>query len=202
MDMRLVFGRRFYSYSLLILLIMLSSRAVLANDTLVFHHIDAKLSQNTVTKILQDQDGFMWFGTRYGLNKFDGRYFTQYFADRRDSASLSDSRINDAAVDKKGNFWLATDRGINFYNQKEGTFSQFTHDPDDPNSLSSNFVVSLFVDHEDVLWIGSEGQGLTRYVPENHTFSRFRNNQDDPYSISGNIINTMAEDDQDNLGLE
>ena len=174
---------------------------VLADDTLVFHHIDAKLSQNTVTRIWQDQDGFMWFGTRHGLNKFDGRFFTQYFADKADTASLGDNFINDAVIDKNGNFWLATDRGINFYDQKKGTFSRFTHDPDNPNSLASNFAVCVFIDHEGFLWIGSEEQGLTRYQPETHTFLRFRYNQDDPYSISGNQINSMAEDDQGNLWI-
>ncbi len=197
--MRLVIGNKLCSYHFFILTWVLSV-PVLANDTLVFHHIDAKLSQNTVTKIWQDQDGFMWFGTRHGLNKFDGRFFTQYFAGR-DSTTLSDSRINDATIDKNGNFWLATDRGINFYNPKEGTFSRFLHDPDDPNSLGSNFAVSLFVDHEGVIWIGSEGQGLTRFQPESNTFFRFRYNQDDPNSISGNHINAMAEDDQGNLWI-
>lgn len=196
--MRLVNGRRRLYYLFGMLLFGLSF-SVWADDTLIFHHVNAKISQNTVTKIWQDQDGFMWFGTRYGLNKFDGRYFTQYFADRKDSTSLSDSRINDATIDKDGNFWIATDRGINFYHQKKGTFSSYTHDPHDPNTLGSNFVVSLFVDHEGVLWAGSEGQGLSRYQPESQTFFRFRNNQDDPYSISGNHIYVMSEDDQGNL---
>lgn len=171
------------------------------NDTLVFHHVQEKLSQSTVTKIWQDNDGFMWFGTRHGLNKFDGRYFSQYVSDPKDSSSLSDSRINDAAIDKKGNFWLATDRGINYYDRRKGTFSRFMHDPKDPNSVGSNFAVSLFVDHEGVLWIGSEGQGLTRYNPNTGTFYRFRNNQDDPYAISGNNITCMAEDDHGNLWI-
>ena len=177
------------------------SLCALGNDTLVFHHVQEKLSQSTVTKIWQDRDGFIWFGTRHGLNKFDGRYFNQYVADPKDSTTLSDSRINDATIDKLGNFWLATDRGINYYDRNLGTFSRFTHDPNNPNSVGSNFVVSLFVDHEGVLWIGSEGQGLTRYNPNTETFYRFRNNQDDPYSISGNHINCMAEDEYGNLWI-
>lgn len=198
--MRLDIGKKLWGYFLLILIAFISE-PLLANDTLVFHHIDAKLSQNTVTRIWQDQDGFMWFGSRHGLNKFDGRFFTQYFADTRDSSSLSDSRINDAAIDQNGDFWLGTDRGINYYNRKEGVFSRFMHDPDDPNSLGSNFVVSLFVDHEGVIWAGSEDNGLTRYNPENDTFFRFRYNKDDPNSISGNQINAIEEDDQGNLWI-
>ncbi len=179
-------------------LVALSARS---SDTLVFHHVTEKLSQNTVSKIFQDQDGFLWFATRFGLNKYDGRYFQQYFGDMTDTTALSNSRIHDVVQDDKGNFWLATDMGLNYYDRKTGQFQRYLHDPQNPNSLASNLTTALYLDHLGNLWVASESDGITRYDIDAGRYSRFRHNQDDPYSLSNNHVTTMLEDTQGNLWI-
>src|ERR1700733_10382127 len=78
------------------------------NSRLKFSHIgtDAGLSQSNVTCILQDSRGFMWFGTRDGLNKYDGYQFTVYKNIEGDQKSISNSFITSMIEDKKGNLWI------------------------------------------------------------------------------------------------
>ncbi len=172
---------------------------VAGSDSIVFHHITEKLSQSTITTIFQDDEGFLWFGTRYGLNKYDGRFFQKYLHDPNDSTSLSDNRINDVAVDKQGNFWISTDRGVNYFDRIKGEMTRFFHDPKDPNSLSSDFSICLLLDHQDKLWIGTEDQGLSVFDPATKEFMRYKHLADDPFSISSNNISDIAADHQGNL---
>ena len=61
------------------------------------------LSQSNVKCILQDKRGFMWFGTRDGLNKYDGYKFTVYKNDPSNTNSLSNDYIGDIIEDAEGN---------------------------------------------------------------------------------------------------
>ncbi|MEO7766643.1 MAG: two-component regulator propeller domain-containing protein, partial [Ferruginibacter sp.] len=74
-----------------------------------FEHIgtSAGLSQSNVMSIFQDSRGFMWFGTRDGLNKYDGYKFTIYKHDVADINSLSQNTIQDITEDSDGNIWIA-----------------------------------------------------------------------------------------------
>ena len=69
-------------------------------ENLRFEHLDINsgLSQNHIMCILQDSRGFMWFGTRDGLNRYDGYQFTIYKNDRKDSASISNNFITGMVV--------------------------------------------------------------------------------------------------------
>ena len=75
--------------------------------------VENGLSQNSVLKISQDVDGFLWFGTRNGLNRYDGNECLVYRHVPGDTASLSNNYITGIAPDKKGNLWIATSNGFN-----------------------------------------------------------------------------------------
>src|SRR6185295_12434337 len=69
------------------------------------------LSQNTVLCALQDRQGFMWFGTQDGLNRFDGYGFTIYRHDNADPGSLRDNYILSLCEDRAGVLWVGTNKG-------------------------------------------------------------------------------------------
>ncbi len=181
--------------------LLVSVTTCFANDSISFHHVGERLSQSTISRIIQDNEGFLWFGTRYGLNKYDGKSFKAYLHNPNDSNSLSDSRINDIISDENGNFWIATDEGVNHFKVNTGTFSHLQHDPTNPNSISSDFTLSLFWDHKGVLWIGTENKGLNTYDPSTNRISRFIHNADDPFSISNNHIWDITEDPNGNIWI-
>jgi signal transduction histidine kinase/ligand-binding sensor domain-containing protein/DNA-binding response OmpR family regulator len=87
------------------------------SDTIYFKNIDNKqgLSQNGITAIFQDRNGYMWFGTHYGLNRYDGINIKSFYASNSFN-DLSDNTINSITQDLAGNIWIATEQGLTVYN--------------------------------------------------------------------------------------
>jgi streptogramin lyase len=113
-----------------------------AGQHLDFDHISTEqgLSQNTVFCILQDKQGFMWFGTEDGLNKYDGHSFTIFRHDPEDPNSLGGSRILSVVQDQSGELWIGTaNGGLSRFDLEAKQITRYQHDPDDVHSLSTPF---------------------------------------------------------------
>src|SRR5690554_6712386 len=84
------------------------------NKDFVFRHltISDALSQSSVISIVQDKNGLVWFGTRDGLNKYDGQQFTVYKHNANDSTSISNNDIIALIVDSEGDLWIGTFNGL------------------------------------------------------------------------------------------
>src|SRR5882672_10817832 len=103
--------------SCLVFCFMLACQAG-ANDgvTVKYLGIEQGLSNNAVTCIFQDHNGFMWFGTYDGLNKYDGSGFKIFRNKFRDSNSLVNNWIFAINEDANNNLWLGTRQGLSLYN--------------------------------------------------------------------------------------
>ncbi len=157
------------------------------------------LSQNSVTAILEDSEGYMWFGTRGGLNKFDGYTFTVYEHNPADSTSISNNNIRAICEDKEGTIWIATQSGLNAYNPRTGKFKNYFHKPSERGSISDDDLLAAHVDREGTLWIGSRF-GLSKF---DHTTQSFTLYQHEPHDVKNtwaiNSIQTIYEDAFGNL---
>ena len=119
------------------------------------------LSHSHVKCILEDQLGFIWFGTLNGLNRFDSYSFRVYKSKEHDPRSISDNQINDLFERDNGDIWIATDGGgLNLYHRQTDHFEVFRNDPNDPKSIAGNVITSLFEDQTGNLWIATEGKRL------------------------------------------
>ena len=127
------------------------------------------LSQITVLCSWQDSMGFIWFGTRNGLNRYDGYGFNVFQNDVNDSTSISDNHILCITGDKNENLWVGTNNGLNKLDLSTNTFKHYFHDSSDKNSISHNTIHSLFVDEDKRLWVGT-GCGLNLYDPKSDSF--------------------------------
>lgn len=85
------------------------------------YEVEEGLSNNTVLTSLQDQDGFMWFGTKDGLNRFDGYHFKTYRSNSDPFYSLGSNYIQ-SLHEYKDIIWVGTDRGLYQYNKKLDNF--------------------------------------------------------------------------------
>ena len=97
---------RLLIFSILSIHLLLSE--ILSQANIKFNHLTVEdgLSQSSITCILQDRQGFMWFGTQDGLNRYDGYTFKIFKNDATDSTSLSDNFIFSIIEDQSGSNYL------------------------------------------------------------------------------------------------
>ena len=150
---------------------------------------------------MQDRLGFMWFGTRDGLNKYDGYKFIVYKNNPADKNSLSNDYIGEIVEDNKGNIWVGTiGGGLNKLNVSSNKFTIYKHDPKNPNSISSNLVTCLAKDKKGNIWIGTEDAGINMYDAASDKFVRYAPGNDNK-SLSGALINKILEDSEGNIWI-
>lgn len=177
----------------------------LASERLLhFESLSTKqgLSQTTVLCALQDRQGFMWFGTQDGLNRFDGYEFRVYRHFETEPGSLRDNYILSLYEDRAGTLWVGTNKGgLNRYDPQSETFTAFVHHPDDPESLSLNAVNAIVEDSNGYLWVATDGQGLNRFDKTTGKFKRFVNDPAIYENRRANIVNALFLDRSDALWL-
>ncbi len=169
-----------------------------------FEHImsDKGLSQNTIHYILQDKEGFMWFATEDGLDKYDGYSFKIFKNIPNNKNSISDNFIWTLYQDKSGNLWVGTNSGgLCKFDRLHEEFENFKNNPNDSTSLSSNNVRAILEDEEGNLWIGTEGGGLDEFNKKNKTFLHYRNKPGDPNSLSSDAVLTIFKDSKGTLWI-
>ena len=145
---------------------------------LTFEHINTEqgLSQNSVLAITQDSRGFMWYGTRLGVSRYDGHTFRVYKYEPTDSSSLSGNYIFSLLGDSQKTVWVGTQNGLNRYNPSTDTFERIlvgmpNHRPEQPGGLSQGQINCLYEDRKGNLWVGT-ANGLNQLVDRQR--SRFR----------------------------
>ncbi len=153
---------------------------------MAFRHLttDDGLSQNHVYAILQDHQGFMWFATRDGLNRYDGNSFDVFKNNPGDPESLSYNFVIDLFEDDCGYLWIAAG-GVNKFDPETGRFTSYRHNPDNPNSISGDEVNSIAQDHQGYLWFGTAYDGLNKFDPATGIFTCYRND------VDGNFVGTI-----------
>ncbi len=163
--------------------------------------VEQGLSHAKVFCILQDSNGFMWFGTEDGLNKYDGYKFTVYRHDPADSSTLSSNTIRDIYEDQSGTLWIATQSGgINRFNPETERFTRYTHNRKNPTSIRSNGtdrITSYMYGDREIFWIGT-AVGLSKFDPESKQFTHF------PFTDKGypySYIDAMVMDSAGNVWI-
>lgn len=136
------------------------------------------LSESVVYDIIQDKEGYIWLATGFGLNKFDGITFQQYFEDQ----GLLTSKTNALYEAKDGKIWIGTENGAQFA-ESDSIFL-------DPNlhRLENNNVLSIFEDAEGGLWFGTLSSGVWHYFGDGQLEMYNTNN-----GLSGNQVRAITQ---------
>ena len=112
-----------------------------------FNHyqVENGVSNNAILCSVQDKDGFMWFGTRDGLNRFDGYSFKHFYADTETSGGLGSNFIHSMAVSSDNQLWIGTDQGVNIFDPRT---EQFTDLPE----VHNREIVKIEEDPSGNIW--------------------------------------------------
>ena len=158
----------------LAVMILLSNHCALASGNLRFdrYTMDDGLSQPQVLTMVQDNRGFMWFGTLGGLNRFDGYEFKHYVHQADDPGSLTSNWIQVLYHDSRGNLWVGTKDGLNRMNLDSGQIMRYLHDPNDDNTISHNEIKAIVEGPQGDIWVGTR-HGLNRIDTNNGRINRF-----------------------------
>ena len=196
------------------------------------------LSSEFVTAVAQDGQGYLWFATQSGLNRYDGHEVRVYEHRPDQPNSISDNFLRALLVDHQGELWVGTGRGLNRYDAATDSFEQrpfggqladlriravtqddsgrfwvgtvasglfaidrdgsnprhYRHEPDRPDSLPSDQVITLLESQTGEVWVGTDGGGLARLDREQRSFTVYRHEPDDPTSLAGDEIRSIFED--------
>ncbi|MEA5464943.1 two-component regulator propeller domain-containing protein [Leptothoe sp. PORK10 BA2] len=153
------------------------------------------LAGNRVRAIVQDNQGFMWFGHWDGLTRYDGGSTVIYKNDVDDPNSLSHNLVSTLNIDQEGFLWVGTlGGGLNRFDPTKKVFTRYRHNPDHANSLSSDDIVSVYQDRAGRLWVGTWGGGLNCFDPQTGDVTRYQHNPDNSTSLSGNKVVGIHED--------
>ncbi|MDD5410544.1 MAG: two-component regulator propeller domain-containing protein [Methylobacter sp.] len=160
-------------------------------------HADAKrqdtLSNNYIFSLYQSPGGPLWIGTPSGLNRLDpasGRFRVIHFN------SSGNNVINTIKPGRDGGLWLGTANGLIHYDPAAGSIKQFNHDPKNPHSIRTNFIIVLLEDRAGRVWVGGnfDGGGLDVLDPTTGQFRHYRHDPLNPASLSDNRIFSLFED--------
>lgn len=185
---------------LICVILLVSSK--LPGQDVKFRQLDINdgLSQNAVFAILQDSAGFMWFGTKDGLNRYDGYNFVIHQHNPFDSTTISANQINTMLEDKRRNIWVGTlNGGLCYYQKEKDIFIRVRLNPEHMNGNNEPEIISLSQDSLGNIWAGSNGTGLFRisFNPDNDSITaikQFKNDQGTKNSISSNTIASLFVD--------
>ncbi len=171
-------------------------------NELNFKHLSTEngLSHKNVHTILQDSKGFIWLGTKNGLNLYNGYSVQVIQNDPKDKASLPSNDIRALAEDTEGYLWVGTyDNGLIRLNTqtKKGT----VYNSATTKALTSNTISAIHRDKKGTIWIATFGGGLVKFDHKTQQFVAYQGNLYHKNGLKSNNIITIHEDRQGNLWL-
>ncbi len=153
-----------------------------------------------ILEMVEGTDGDLWIGHTLGLTKLDTETdtFTLYQPFPEESPLVN--RVKDFVQGTDGYLWLAMDGGgLVRFDPKTEEMTVYSHDPDNPQSLSSDSAFSILEDSPGIFWVGTFGAGLNKFDSKSGTFTSYTTNLNFSDSLSDNRIPALFKDAQNTL---
>lgn len=148
------------------------------------------LSSNTVTAVLKDRYGLLWFATDDGLNKFDGMGFTVYRHQKKDSTSLKSNDVSALYEDRAGRIWVGTVIGsLHLYDRRKDSFIRIK---------TFHSINSISEDGQGKIWVGTT-QGLITIDPHTLHIQTFNSIPGTPAQVAGKHVHRIFRDRQQQM---
>jgi ligand-binding sensor domain-containing protein/signal transduction histidine kinase len=186
---------RHFSFNVLIILLLSISISSSANaqEDVQFEHLTTRqgLSVNSVLSAFQDREGYMWFGTEDGLNKYDGYSFTVFKHDPNDSRTLKHNRVKCIYEDRTGRLWIGTWGGLHQLDKRTGkAISYRVQIGNEEADNGANLTLCIYEDRKGLLWLGAYRATIS-FNPDTKKFTLYPFPRNLPPQIR---VNDITED--------
>jgi len=180
---------------MLALLVALPAHAAAPEPTLRFEHLSVQqgLAQESILAIVQDRDGFMWFGTQSGLSRYDGYRFVNYRSEIGNPRSLASNWVRVLHLDRHGRMWLGTDGGLNRYDPATRSFTLYAPQEPSRRGTGNRQIKAMVGDGRNGLWIGT-ADGLQHFDLDSGKFTVWHHVPNDPRTLRDDGIQALALD--------
>ena len=131
--------------------------------------------------IFKDSKGYMWFGTRDGLNRYDGTQFEIFRYNELNPNSISNNSITAIEEDKNGILWIGTTNGLNSYDSNTNKFTKYKNGLSKNLSISNNHITSIISDKNGAIWVGTY-DGLNVLYNGTNSFKTYYNTINNSYN--------------------
>ncbi len=170
-------------------------------NKLNFGHLTADngLSSSIVTSILQDRQGFMWFCTYDGLNKYDGYGFTVYRHNPDDPSSIISNQIKSIYEDAEGNLWIGTFVGLSRYDRDTDGFTNYISQ--NGYNLEAMDIWNIYRDSRGSLWLSTNDYGLISYDIDTNQAIHYNEIEKEGEALKSNTVRQVFEDSEGNLWI-
>ena len=155
------------------------------------------LSQTRASAIVQDNLGFLWFGTQYGLDRYDGYKFKIFAREPGRSNSLSGVFVRSLFKDRDGILWVGCDQYLDKFDSATETFTHYSVKAKGENGPGAT-VNHISQGRSGILWLSTK-EGLYSLDPTTGMIERFVHDPKDPHSLSSNVIQSTGEDREGTL---
>ncbi|WP_339750648.1 two-component regulator propeller domain-containing protein [Algoriphagus aquimarinus] len=185
----------------LCIVILLASIGYAQEKRYYFRHYDVTsgLTDNSVFAIFQDSQGFMWFGTKDGLSRFDGTSWKNYNSDSKGpkEETLGNSFVYFITESKDSTLWIGTAEGVYLFDRKKEKFTHFSGTTADGNKIEGT-ISSIAMDQSGNMWIASY-IGLFRYNSEHKKLELFSHDPAVVGSLPQGNVNTVKIDERNEV---
>lgn len=161
--------------------------------TLRFQHLSVEhgLAQESVLSVVQDAEGFMWFGTQAGLSRFDGYKVVTYRNNVSDPRSLAHNWVKVLHVDRRGRLWVGTDGGLDRFDPVTQSFVHYVPSEPGRRGNGNRRIMAIVDDGKDGLWIASY-DGLQHFDPATGRFKVWHHEPGNPASLVDDNVYALA----------
>jgi signal transduction histidine kinase/DNA-binding response OmpR family regulator/ligand-binding sensor domain-containing protein len=155
----------------------------------------AGFSSRYVYEFDQDDQGFIWVGTRNGLDRFDGYEVRNYRREPDSEGGLSSSDIRTLAVAADGIVWVGSHaEGLDRFDSATGKATSFRNKPGDPHHIGDDYISDITVSNGGSIWVGTRVGGLSHIDDETLEVKRFHMSAGESNRIPGDDIKAIFED--------
>ncbi|MPY22680.1 histidine kinase [Shewanella psychropiezotolerans] len=167
-----------------------------------FSFTDNNLHNGNIRSIYRDRHQQLWIGTSMGLYRAQEnkhKKITGFELFEVPGSRLSQSFISFIIEDKQDRFWVGTrGEGLFIFTADKQSYVHYKHEPNNPNGLPSDLVLSIYFDHQDNAWLTTRNAGVAKYIDEEHGFTQYKHKRDDANSIASNEVNAVIQDKANN----